>query len=76
MAVQSARGTSVSLPLRETQVLSMGVIRTGERLHAREPVLKLECIMTSYTGSLSITEALTILGYKDVHHGITAMPRK
>lgn len=27
------------------------------------------------TGSSSITEALTILGYKDVHHGITATPR-
>jgi hypothetical protein len=26
-------------------------------------------------GSSSITEALTILGFKDVHHGITASPR-
>lgn len=29
----------------------------------------------SNAGSSSITEALTILGYKDVHHGITATPR-
>lgn len=27
------------------------------------------------TGSSSITEALTILGYQDVHHGITATPQ-
>ncbi|KAJ4424356.1 hypothetical protein N0V82_000875 [Gnomoniopsis sp. IMI 355080] len=54
MTVQWARDTAVALPMRETQVLSMGVIRTG---------------------SSSITEALDILGYKDVHHGITATPR-
>lgn len=28
-----------------------------------------------HTASSSITEALTILGYKDVHHGITATPQ-
>ncbi|KAJ4397509.1 hypothetical protein N0V93_001740 [Gnomoniopsis smithogilvyi] len=54
MTVQWERDTGVSLPMRETQVLSMGIIRTG---------------------SSSITEALTILGYQDVHHGITATPR-
>lgn len=34
-----------------------------------------DCILTHISGSSSITEALTILGYQDVHHGITASPR-
>lgn len=75
MAIQWTRDTSVTLPLRETQVLSMGVIRTGEIWNSStSPYLQL--LMPLVPGSSSITEALTILGYNDVHHGITATPRE
>lgn len=77
MTIHWERDTSVSLPMRETQVLSMGVIRTGETW-ARQHGWQFKCLIITHSdsGSSSITDALTILGYKDVHHGITATPRE
>ncbi|KAK1981796.1 hypothetical protein LZ30DRAFT_71755 [Colletotrichum cereale] len=55
------------------KVLSLGMTRTGKSTHSARLHYSPGLTTTAASGSASITQALTILGYKNVHHGIQAI---
>lgn len=65
--------------IKPVQILSMGMLRTGTySINIRgtaPPTFRRpnHQTMPPKPGSASITQALTILGYKNVHHGISAI---